>query len=112
MNQKDIFGNEKPIEYQVKKPVASGRVVRFQNSFGRHITPYALFISSDEQQNPQIPENHELIPYTVAQNQIRVMCAMWGMKRTVCDEGLVASGNGKYLYMLAYGDVHPSRKDY
>lgn len=102
--QLDIFGGLRPIPYVTKKPDEDKRLKSFQNSYGKYLTPHVLVLLNGEDDNHPIPKDHAYLAFTEAQQRITVMCNVYGMKRTVADIGLVASGNGKYLYMWTIDD--------
>jgi len=109
--QLDMFGDEKSEKITRNKKQVDERLAEFHKRHIKALTPYVIFVSKELLENPSIPDGHPLLCFADAQRHINAMCNSWGMKRTVASEGIVASGNGRYLYMLAYGDVHPSRKD-
>jgi len=109
--QLDIFGGITPPKYEPKKAVQDTRLKDFQNAYGKYLTPYVLVIKNDGDSSVIIPEKHIYMTHTEAQKRITAMCAIYGMKRTVFEEGLVASGNGKFLYFIAIEDTNSKRKE-
>jgi len=110
--QLDLFGQEKPEKVSKNKKQVDKRLADFYKRNTRALAPYALVMTFDEITEPIITSEHQIDNFTETEMRIARMCEFWQMTRTVANEGLVASGNGKFLYRLVYSDVHSSRKGY
>lgn len=108
--QLDIFGGITPPKYTPKKPAKDKRLEDFYKRHTKALAPYALVMTFNESDVPVISDEHQIDSFNETEMRIARMCEFWGMRRTFANEGLVASGNGKFLHRLVYGDVHPSRK--
>lgn len=99
MSQKDLFGYESPPKVVRVKKKIDPRLADFKKRYSAYLNGYVVFVLNEKTDNPTVPDNHAFLPFTECQKRIDIMCHSYGMERTVLDEGLVASGNGRYLYM-------------
>jgi len=102
MKQDDMFGDEKPVKVTRNKKQTDKRLADFHKRNTKALTPYVLVMTFDEFADPHITDEHQVDNFNETEMRIGRMCEWWGMKRTFANTGLVAYGNGKYLYRLVY----------
>lgn len=108
--QLNMLGDEQPQKITRAKKKVDKRITDFYKRNTKALAPYVLVMTFSESASPEITNEHQLDNFNETEMRIARMREFWQMKRTFANEGLVASGNGKYLYRLVYGDVHPSRR--
>lgn len=100
MSQKDLFGYEASQKIERKKKQVDPQIADFKKRNGAYLSGYVMFALREMVESPPAPEGHTLLTFTECQKRITTMCCAYGMTPTVASEGIVASGNGVYLYML------------
>lgn len=98
--QDDLFGYEAPPKIVREKKIIDPRLADFKKRNGAYLNGYVMFVLNTETINPNVPEHHAYLNFTECEKRVETMCNAYGMIRTVASEGLVASGNGRFLYKV------------
>jgi len=105
--QLNLFGDEPKRAPKRNKKQVDKQLADFYKHNIKALTPYALVMTFDESAKPIISKDHQLDNFNESEMRIARMCEYWGMVRTFANEGLVASGGGKFLYRLEYREFSP-----